>query len=424
MHEGTSETSSSIPSPRQLLSPYLRPDSPTLAVRRQTKRAKGCVSPPPLFLDDTPTTPVQASRPRRTKLTAEERAKKQEQRLRELTERQRWRDANRVRQRRSDTMRDLIVHLDGGFNHDGLDSLIQPLREKLLGDEASVQFSPFSQSTKKFGMIVFERRVRSKYDPIQKLWEPLDEEQVQREATCVHVTMPEQLLESIHTNSLVNQIAEAIPPEIQAATHVQKPTRHTLVIIGLDAYLRQQRSAKNRDYIESVRQRMQHAGAESRPLKLPDKEDVRCKVDHAILQLQMLHGCHVVQVPELDDAILWLHSIACDVSVRPYKLLEVRRKAPMRSGSITGRTELSTYQAMLEQIPRCAPPAIRAITQKYPTFFCLLSTLERCTLEESIDLLAPLECHSGRTTRNLGPQLARRIYETFTAEDGTSIIDS
>ncbi|WFD44968.1 hypothetical protein MPSI1_003643 [Malassezia psittaci] len=392
MHEGTSDTSSSIPSPRQLLSPYLRPDSPTLAVRGQTKGAKGLMSPPPLFLDDTPTTPVQASRPRRTKLTAEERAEKQERRLRELTERQRWRDANRVRQRRSDTMRDLIVRLDAGFNHESLEFLVQPLREKLLSDEASVEFSPLSHSTKKFGMIVFERRVRSRYDPVQKLWEPLDEEQVQREATCVHVTLPEELLKSIHRNDLVNQIAEAIPPEIQADTHVQKPARHTLVIIGLDAYLQQQRSAQNRGYIESVRQRMQHAGAEARPLKLPNKDDVRCKVDHAILQLQMLHGCHVVQVPELDDAIRWLHSIACDVSVRPYKLLEVRRKAPKRSGrSITASTEFSTYQAMLEQIPRCAPPAIRAITQRYPTFSCLLSTLERCTLEESIDLLAPLE---------------------------------
>lgn len=396
----TSDTSHSLPSPRHLAgveqSTLTISDSPTLLVRSQRQQVDlECSSP--LFLGDR-TSPSPAPTParprsRRVRLTAEERARKHAERVKELADRQRWREANRIRQRRSDTMQDLIIRFDAELAQDALASVMTPLREKLESDGATIQIEPPSlvRSAKRFGMIVFERRVRSEYDPIQKLWAPLDEEQILRESTCLHIATSTALLQSINENKLADHIMNATPPALGTDVQVDEPARHVLVILGLDTHLQQQRNAKNRAYAEGVRHRMQ-SGQGAVTLRLPNEEDLRPKIEHALLQLQMLNNCHVVRVPQLNDAVNWLYSIACDVSIRPYKVLETARHFPVRaSRTITGHTDLATFQGMLEQIPRCNAPAIYAITEKYPTFRSLMEAFEKTTPEKGATLLADLE---------------------------------
>lgn len=440
MDDQPSDTSLSLPSPRHLAGAGAAPasvaDSPTLSIRQQRERTTHlpeCSSP--LFLADrtSPTPAPSPKRPRRARLTAEEREQRQAERVRELAERQRWREANRIRQRRSDTMRDLIIRLDAEAAQGPLAPVLPQLREKWESDGATVHISTPSlvQAPNKTGVVVFERRVRSEYDPVQKLWTPLDEEQVLREATRLHIAAPEALQDLVRRGCLADELVHAVPPALGPNVHVETPVRHVLVVLGLDAYLKQLRTAQHRAYTEHVRQRVQH-GQSSTRLQLPSEDDARAEIDQALLRLQMLHACYVVQIPQVHDAVDYLYSIACDVSIRPYKLLEARRDAPVRaSRTITGQSNLATFQAMLEQIPRCTPAAIYAITERYPTFHSLMAAFASKTPEEGTALLSSLEvrhrltqCQSGRSTRRLGPQLARRIYDVFTNENGEAPIDA
>lgn len=432
MHdEHHSDTSLSLPSPRRLAglesSPLPVSVSPTLYVTSRRERGARVECNEPLFLGDrsSPSPVRPPARPRRPRLTAEERAAKREERLNVLLERQRWREANRVRQRREDTMQDIIVRVDADLGRDTLASVMPTLREKLEKDGASVQMvaPSLAQSPNKFGMIVFERRVRSEYDAIQKLWAPLDEEHIVRESTHLHIASATSLLESIHDDTLVQCIFQAVPPALGSNVSVDGPPRHILVVLGLESFLRQHRTVQNRAYTESVRQRVQ-TGQSAGSIRLPTQEDPRAEIDRTLLRLQMLHACHVVCIPQPSDAVEWLHSIACDVSIRPYKLLETARNVPSRaSRTITGKTNMATYQAMLQQIPRCTPPVIYAITELYPTFRALMEAFEGATPERGEELLAAIEVRNGRTTRHLGPQLARHIYQTFMSENGGLSID-
>lgn len=330
-------------------------------------------------------------------------------------------------------MRDLIVRLDAEAAQGPLAPVLPQLREKWEADGATVYISTPSlvQAPKQTGVIVFERRVRSEYDPVQKLWTPLDEEQIQRESTRLHIVAPEALQDLVRRGGLAEALLHATPPALGPNVHVETPVRHVLMVLGLDAYLKQLRTAQHRAYTEHVRQRVQQ-GQSSTRLQLPSEEDARADIDQALLRLQMLHACYVVQIPQVHDAVDHLYSIACDVSIRPYKLLEGRREAPARaSRTITGPSHLATFQAMLEQIPRCTPAAIYAITERYPTFHSLMEAFASKTPEEGAALLSALEvrrpltqCRSGRSTRRLGPQLARRIYEVFTSEHGEAAIDA
>lgn len=399
-----SDTSLSLPSPRRLAgtrldsSPRAVMDSPTLVVRTQQNQNRGGALPEcssPLFLGEQPSSPSPASprptRVRRPRLTAQERAEKQAERVRALAERQRWRDANRIRQRRADTMQDLHLRIDASLVHGALAPVMSELREKIEADGAqlhTIAASLTAQTSPAFGRVAFERKVRSEYDAIQKLWAPLDEEHTLRESTLLHICTAAEFLAAMEDQSLVSRI-QAPLPTVGADVLQDGPPRHVLVLLGLDTHLKQRRTAQNRAYTESIRQRMQSGGA---PLRLPSEESVRAEIDRVLLQLQMLHACHVVRIPALSDAVDWLHSIACDVSIRPYKLLERASTAPIRaSRTITGTSNLATFQGMLEQIPRCTAPATYAITAVYPTFRALMEAYAACTPEQGAVLLAPLE---------------------------------
>ena len=117
--------------------------SPTLEART-ARRAAGPLDP--LFFSSSPTPPPP---PKRRPVK------------RAPTEHQRWREANRVRRRRADTMRDLIVHMDTGLAEELWSDIYVQIRARLQDDEATLRLVP---RTAPMGRLVFERKVRSTYD--------------------------------------------------------------------------------------------------------------------------------------------------------------------------------------------------------------------------------------------------------------------
>ncbi|WFD18670.1 hypothetical protein MCAP1_000877 [Malassezia caprae] len=275
--------------------------------------------------------------------TSTEKVSAKEARVRALAERQRWREANRTRHRKSDTMRDLIVQWDTslfvpttGLLHKAHDMV----RERLTADMVTIEPREPSLAEQlhpdRFGTVRFKRKVRSRYDPAQKWWEPLAEEMCISEPTLVMVAGGEQVLDAVEDGSLANRIH---------ATVSDPQTQCLLLMIGLDAHLRHLRNQANRAFAAGVRQQLQSQGTATVTIPCDEASE---KVERALLQLQLKHRCHVIRAVTVDEAAEWLYAIASDISFRPYKLLQ---SAPMaRRSTKTSMDPKEIYRAMLEEI--------------------------------------------------------------------------
>lgn len=378
------------------------PTSPTLSA--QVARASQARYPDPrldpLVFSSSSPAPTPPPPPKRQARAQRHglRAAKQAERVQSAASRQRWREANRVRRRRADTMRDLIVHMDAALMQDGglLQDVYTQVRERLEDDEATVHVVPRATDCAMLGSIAFERKVRSTYDPVQHVWEPLEREQVVREPTTVIV---------MDAKRLVNADGEA---DIMAELHTHSDAKDQCIVLvlGLDALLKHVRSEQNRAYAERIRQRMDgHASQVHMP-----HDDTRTRIEQRVLTLQLVHACHVVQIAKRDEAVEWIHALACDVSIRPYKLLQA--EAPPKRQAKAADDGLPAYRAMLEEIPRCTTHVSAAIVARYPTLMALMQALS-----SSPDVLADLVCDGGRQARRVGPQLSRRIHAVFTSRD-------
>ena len=216
--------------------------SPTLEART-ARRAAAPLDP--LFFSSSPTPPPP---PKRRPVK------------RAPTEQQRWREANRVRRRRADTMRDLIVHMDTGLAEGLWSDIYVQIRARLQDDEATLRLVP---RTAPMGRLVFERKVRSTYDPIQQLWEPLADEQIVREPTLVFVAAARHILDTTNDEVLAQ---------------MDECEQRILLIMGLESLLRQVRTRQNRDYAHSIRQRMQGHASD---VQMPN-DDTRERIERRL----------------------------------------------------------------------------------------------------------------------------------------------
>ncbi|WFD32197.1 hypothetical protein MSPP1_003240 [Malassezia sp. CBS 17886] len=289
---------------------------------------------------------------------------------------QRWREANRVRLRKSDTMRDLVIRVDAGLvtgESSALGCVFSELRTRWEADGASVHVAAtrLAQQLDRdacCGTICFERRVRSRYDPVQKHWEPLDDERLLREAVLLVVLTAEQLVAALADGSLRTQIASATAAA--PATGVERADeteRRFVFVTGVDAHLHRLRTQRNRDYARDIRMRMEQ-GLNSQAVRVPTGNQLAGDIEDALMGLQLVERYYVVRPADAAEVIECLYAIACDVSIRPYKLLQRDSMLTYQvARTRRGASDSDTFQMMLEQI---------AITVRYPTFRALSDAYE------------------------------------------------
>lgn len=293
-------------------SPMPWPKSPTLRLTGQTSTKEPVSTHAPLFFPSSSPDPL----PKRRRAAAtNSKVTVKEARVQALADRQRWREANRTRHRKSDTMRDLIMQWDTSLfapNTGLLHKVHDTVNERLTSEMVTIEPREPSLADQlhpdRFGTVRFKRKVRSRYDPVQKWWEPLAEEICISEPTLVMVAGGEQVLRAVEDGSLADRISTNVPDHPQ--------TQRLLLIIGLDTHLRHLRNQANRAFAAGVRQQIQGQGMAT---VIKHHEQAGEKVERALLQLQLQHRCHVVRAVTVDEAAEWLYAIASDVSFRPYK---------------------------------------------------------------------------------------------------------
>lgn len=269
------------------------------------------------------------------RLTGEERARRKAERAATLAEaasrKRSWKEANRIRHRKSDTMGDIVVKVDATLVGGGgaLFGVFADLKTKLEADGAQVSVNETSLSSllqaERLGGIRFERTVRALYNEALSVWEPLAVPHVVQDPTLLLVITGEQLIDMHGSERLVERLGDAC---LEGTTGEEsEPCRVLLAIIGLETYLRKQRQSKNRAYTQAMRRRMQDAERYdlAAPLTQLQQDDTHLQqsVEQALVQLQLRYRYHVTRIPTLPDAVDWLYSIACDVSYRPYKCVYV-----------------------------------------------------------------------------------------------------
>ena len=245
-------------------------------------------------------------------------------------------------------MCDLIVQMDLNLfasESDPLYPLLPCLRSRLEGE--GVTFCPTPcRYPDKLPLITFKRRVRSIYDPAQKLWEPLDEERIVLEPMYLWVASAQQVITAIDNDSLQALFVTEMDNTAEARQNI-------LLILGLDAWLKSQRTRENRAYAEEVRQRIQ--GQSNGSLSVP--KDQHRDVERMLLDLELRYCCHIIRVNTHEELSEWIYSIASDVSFRPYRYVQALTYARLlqyensaRRTNTHTRNGIPILQAMLEEI--------------------------------------------------------------------------
>ena len=356
-----------------------------------------------------PPPPPQPPPPEQPSARSAARSQRRMEQLAAQEKRKSLREANKVRHSKTDALKDMVMVVDSALCADGgvLAPVFEHLRSRLEEHGATVT------SAEGPCAIFFERRVRARYNPDEQLWEPLDAEQIVREPTVMVLTSGEGAVQALEEDTLREHINKACARCNHAA-----PVQALLLIVGLDAHFRKQRASRNRAYAQAVRRRLQ--GGEPPPMQqVEDTQPER--INSALLSLQMLHRCHVFRVhgTELADYII---SITGDIAIRPYRLLQQDAPRGIRAPT-RGSVELM-YRMMLEQIPRSTVHVARAVMSEYPTMRALFDAYAGCkSADEAANMLAGLKCLNGRTSRNLGPSMSRRIHAIFSSMDGRLEID-
>lgn len=357
-------------------------------------------------------------------------------------------------------MRELIVDLDR--------SLFAPSHPLApCYDSIKTRFEQEGASVELYDSVIapplvrFRRKVKAAWNAEKRHWVPLDTEEVRREGMVIIYVDAKQVVEQVQDggeaglerwySDLKRWIEVGNEGQAEEHSHLQV----FLICQGLVKYYSRLRANENRAYTARIRQQLaENQNDASQAATAPPKSAVRPKatvattgdagvradhppqsaVERGLLQLKLVHRCYVIHAASLVDGIEWLHQLASDLSLKPYKSL---RDTHLSFAVDTGRHTTSAssahiYTTMLQQIPRVTPAIANSITTIYPSLQMLLQAYQRCTDEkEQQRLLSGVQVQSNKdgTERrgnrmNLGLQLSKRIHAVLRGSNGDLLINN
>lgn len=390
------------------------------------KSAKRAVSPP---------------RPKAAKETAKE-AREAKARKRELAkqakldhaeERKRWKEANRLRSSKTETMKEMFVDMDSGLFAPG-----QPLAtcknsiKARLEEEGAAQVC-FKDTIISPPLIRFRRKVKAVWNTDRRHWMPLDREEIVDESTTIVYVDAKEIVDLVASKGLVvwyddlrKRLLRSVPPS------AEKDFQIFLVVQGLIKYYAKIKANENRVYAARIRNQLaqEAGGAAVEPVEAESSRAVskskapaaaaapQDEVERALLQLKFLHRCYVIHVGALIDGVEWIHQLTSDISIRPYKALrDSHLTFSVDSRNTTANDNSEIWSMMLQQIPRVTASIAASITTVYPTLPSLVKAYKQCPdqlhqnqLLSTIQIATNVDGTERRGNRtNLGLQLSKRI---------------
>ncbi|PWN47994.1 hypothetical protein IE53DRAFT_389842 [Violaceomyces palustris] len=251
---------------------------------------------------------------RREKLLERERKKREKEREKE--ERRRWQEANRLRNSKVETMRDMIVEMDEellSFPHSpstGIDpqgpcvsassnpkedalskQLYQTLWQRFESDGATVRTfrSRLSSSGRRVfserdqgdldgiggpaasaggdgglklpGYLRFKRRVRAKLDSARRCWIPIPNEVVEEERMVLLYMETEEAIDMIRKGTLLSTF-QTLKERLLSPSH-----QIFLILQGFERYWVRLKKERDRAFTKRIRERLQSGGSTSHEVR-------------------------------------------------------------------------------------------------------------------------------------------------------------
>lgn len=216
----------------------------------------------------------------------------------------------------------------------------------------------------------------------------------------------------------------------------------TLIFYGYEKYWNQQKNRENQEYRAKMGMAKKRVTKNKDTLPLIKKSEL----DLAIFDLQVklnessysTKHVHIIQSETPVDLcnIIWAHTRSTAMYVikksqREQQGLEwYAQNDGFGSVDIVEDSDItSLWIKQLMSFTKMSLEMAKAVSEVYPCLQSLLSAYKLCTnQEERENLLGSIEVSrknlmTGTTSKKLGPQASRRIYQYFTTRDGEAIIE-
>jgi crossover junction endonuclease EME1 len=292
-------------------------------------------------------------------------------------------------------------------------------------------------------LVKWRRKVKAKYNEDAGHWEPIAELHIENEVhILVHLTALDFAgLATVRprTDRQESTISEEammrnIDQHVSNLRRKYKDCKPIYLIEGLEAFLRKNKTAKNRAYTAAVLSQLPAsdpsvppASSQARQRKKTSKASIApdysfIDIDLAeslLLHLQINHSVLIHQTASPSDTASWIRTFTEHISTIPYRhermsLNDAGAAFCMDVGQVkTGDDAQDTYVKMLQEVQRVTPAMAYGIANLYPH----VRELVKAFKEEGQLVLEDVRKGANRdgavTNSRLGPAVSKRLYKVF-----------
>ncbi|KAL1407069.1 hypothetical protein Q8F55_006482 [Vanrija albida] len=332
-------------------------------------------------------------------------------------------DVNKLRISKTDALRDIEVHLahDLSLPSAPIAGALPEIEARLAASNSAIH--TLSQTETVVGATIrFLRHVRAEWDKDTKRYIPLDQERTEWDPTVVLVCSADDVVDFVAEgdNALIEWLAD-----LRLTLRLKKEDQVILLVRGLDKYHAKTKSLAERAFRDAARAGL--SGDQSGPSSILATHG---RVDKSVVEAELLRAqleemVFVVQVEKTEEIEDWVFNLACDVAVRPFKLLSKSHlpfSAPDHPRKATEPVE--TLELMLQEVQGLTWSAAGSIAIRFPSFRHLMEAYEEAEsggAEAGGDMVVGCEVRSLKngapSERRVGKALSKKLYHVWRGAD-------
>ncbi|KAG5982315.1 hypothetical protein E4U55_002063 [Claviceps digitariae] len=324
-------------------------------------------------------------------------------------------EVNKLRTDKKVSTPEMIVDLPSGLNA-GLQVQIQEMLQGLGVEHAT-------WSCPNHNMIKWRRKVTSRFNEDMGLWEPIPP-RIAEEEIALLIFVAEEFVSLALQDALHKRIADI------KRQHGRK--KLVLLLQGMTAWMRKNRSNRNRKFTSGVRAAGDEtAAAASSSSSTTSKaraaadyisEDI---IEDAMLSLHVEHGILLHHTAAPVETAKWVVNFTQHISTIPYKKQKDQATSVagfcMESGQVrTGDGVQDTYVRMLQEIVRITAPIAYGVAAEFSSVTKLVQGLQDGGPEVLAAVRKTTNKDGAMSDRTVGQAVSRRVHKVFTGTDEDS----
>ena len=292
-------------------------------------------------------------------------------------------------------------------------------------------------------LVKWRRKVKAKYNEAAGYWEPIADLHIENELhVLVHLTasdFADLATARTRTGGQESTMSEeamrrSIDRHVSTLRRKYKDCKPIYLVEGLEAFLRKNKTIKNRAYTAAVLSQLpasDHslapASSQARQRKktnssstAPDYSFVDTDLaESLLLHLQITHSVLIHHTTSPSDTASWIRTFTEHISTIPYRhermsLNDAGAAFCMDVGQVkTGDDAKDTYVKMLQEVQRVTPAMAYGIANLYPNVRELVRAFKERGQLVLEDVRKGANKDGAVTDSRLGPAVSKRLFKVF-----------